>query len=149
MPFGSFAGVAVVGWMWYVVVYVWLCDLVSILRHSVTPVSHSGARCLRSLLEKWMGLHCCLISVSYSFVPMVHWMVCLFLWRVSSVACDAIRMVVAMALSHVRDGRLSRCRFVIVLAMRITLSVGNLCGLDSSASVGHWLNCFRIRRVWE
>ncbi len=135
--------------MWYVVVSVGFYDFVSILRQSVALVSHSGARCLRILLEKWMDLHCCLISVSYSFVPMVHWMVCRFLRRVSSVACEAIRMVVAMALSQVRGGRLSRCRFVIVLAMRSTLSVGSLSRLDSSASVGEWLNCVRSRCVWE
>ncbi len=66
---------AVVGWMWYVVVPFGVCVLVSIECQVVTPVSHSGARCLRSLLEKWMGLHYCLISVSYALVPMVHWMV--------------------------------------------------------------------------
>ena len=38
----------------------------------VTPVSHSGARCLRSLLEYWMGWHCCRTSVSYFLVPIVH-----------------------------------------------------------------------------
>ena len=58
-------------------------------------------------------------------------------------------MVVAMALSHVRGGRISRWRFVMVLARRSTLSVGSLSGLDSSASIGQWLNCVRIRCVWE
>ncbi len=52
MPFESFARVAVVGCMWYVVVPFGACVLVSIECQSVTPVSHSWARCLRSLLEK-------------------------------------------------------------------------------------------------
>ena len=51
MPFGSFDIVAGVGWMWYVVVPWGLCVLVMRECHCVTPVSHSGARCLRSLLE--------------------------------------------------------------------------------------------------
>ena len=51
MPLGSFAIVAGVGWMWYVVVPLGLCVLVMRECHWVTPVSHSGARCLRSLLE--------------------------------------------------------------------------------------------------
>ena len=122
--------------MWYVVVPFGLCVSVSIESQSITPVSHSGARCLSNLLEKWMGLQCCLISVSYSLVPMVHCMVFRFLCRVSSVACEAVRMVVAMVLLHVSGGRFSRCRFVMVLAMRSTRSVGNLSWLDSSASVG-------------
>ncbi len=96
-----------------------------------------------------MGLHFCLTSVSYSLVPMVHRMVCHFLWRVSSVACEATRMDVAMALSHVRGGRLSRCRLVMVLARQITWRVGNLSGLNYSTSVSQWLNCVRIRCVWE
>ena len=55
-------------------------------------------------------------------------------------AFDASLMVVEMALSLVRGGRLSKCRFVMVLAMRSTRSVGSFSGLDSSASVGQWLN---------
>ncbi len=78
ISFGSCASVAVVGWMWYVVVPLGVRVLVSIECQSVTPVSHSGAMCLRSLLEKWMGLHCCIISVSYALVPMMQWMVCRF-----------------------------------------------------------------------
>ena len=99
---------AVVGWMWYVVIPFGFCVFVSIVSQSVTPVSHSGARCLSSLLEKWMGLQCCLISVSYSLVPMEQLMLCLFWWRVSSMACEASLMVVEMALSLVRGGKLSR-----------------------------------------
>ena len=83
-----------------------------------------------------MGWHCCLISVSYSLVPMGQLMLCRFLWRMSSMACDASRMVVEMALSLVSGGRLSRCRFVMVLAMRSTRSVGSFRGLDSRASFG-------------
>ena len=64
-------------------------------------------------------------------------------------ACEASRMDVAMALSLIRGGRLSRRKFVMVLARRSTRSVGSLRGLDSSASVGQWLNCVRIRCVWE
>ena len=54
--------------------------------------------------------------------------------------CDASRMVVVMALSLVRGGRLSKCRFVMALAMRSTRSVGSFSGMDSSASFGQWLN---------
>ncbi len=39
-------------------------------------------------------------------------------------------MVVAIALLHVRGGRFSMCRFVMVLAMRSTRSVGTLSGLN-------------------
>ncbi len=51
IPFGSFAIVAGVGWMWYMVVPLGSCVLVIMEFHWVAPVSHSGARCLRSLLE--------------------------------------------------------------------------------------------------
>jgi hypothetical protein len=64
-------------------------------------------------------------------------------------ACEASCMDVAMALSLIRGGRLSRCRFVMVLARRSTRSVGSFSGLNSSASVGQWLNCDMIRCVWE
>ena len=75
-----------------------------------------------------MGRHCCLTSLSYSFEPMVPWMVCRFWCRLSSMACEACLMDAAIALSLVRGGRLSRDRFVIVLARRSTLSVGSLSG---------------------
>ena len=55
-------------------------------------------------------------------------------------ACEARLIVVEMALSLVRDGKLSRWRFVMLLARRSTRSVGSLSGLDSSASAGQWLN---------
>ena len=87
-----------------------------------------------------MGWRCCLLCVSYSLVPIEQVMLCLFWWRVSSVACEASLMVVEMAFSLVSGGRLSRCRLVMVLARRSTLSVGSFSGLDSSASVGQWLN---------
>ncbi len=61
--------------IWYVVVPFGVCVSMSIESQSVTPVSHSDTRGLNSLLEKWMGLQCCFISVSYSLVPMVHCMV--------------------------------------------------------------------------
>ena len=64
-------------------------------------------------------------------------------------ACEASHMDVAIALSLVRGERLSRDRFVIVLARRSTLSAGSLSGLDSRASFGQWLNCDRRRWVWE
>ncbi len=51
LPFGSFAIVAGVGWMWYVIVPSGSRVLVIREFHWVTPVSHSGARCLSSLLE--------------------------------------------------------------------------------------------------
>ena len=83
-----------------------------------------------------MGWHCCLIRVSYSLGPKVHWMLCRFWCRVSSMACEASRMDVAMALSLTRGGRLSRCRLVMVLAKRSTRRVGSFSGLASSAFVG-------------
>ncbi len=51
LPLRSFAIVAGAGWMWYVSIPSGLCVLVSREFHWVTPVSQSGARCLRSLLE--------------------------------------------------------------------------------------------------
>ena len=50
LPFGSFAIVAGVGWMWYVVFPLGSCVLVIREFHWATPVSQSGARWLRSLL---------------------------------------------------------------------------------------------------
>ena len=54
--------------------------------------------------------------------------------------CEARLIVVEMSLSLVRGGKLSRWRFVMVLARRSIRSVGSLSGLDYSASVGQWLN---------
>ncbi len=96
-----------------------------------------------------MGLLSCRTILSYSFVFMIHWMLCLFCRRVVSVACDAARSEVAMEFSRVNGGRFSSCRFGIVLAMRRILRVSSLRGLDSIASVGHWLNFVRMRCVWE
>ena len=87
-----------------------------------------------------MGWHCCLLWVSYSLVPIEQVMLSLFWWRASSVACEASLIVVEMAFSLVSGGRLSNCRFVMLLARRSTRSVGSFSGLDSSASVGQWLN---------
>jgi hypothetical protein len=50
-PFESFTIVAGVGWMRYVVVPLGSCVLVIREFHWMTLVSHSGARCLRCLLE--------------------------------------------------------------------------------------------------
>ncbi len=50
-PFGSFAITAGVAWMWYVEVPLGSCVLVIREFQLVTPVSHSGARCFKSLLE--------------------------------------------------------------------------------------------------
>ena len=74
---------------------------------------------------------------------------CLFCWRMSSTARDASRMVVEIALCLVRGGKLSSWRLVMALAMRSTRSVGSFSGLDSSASVGQWLNWVRSLCVWE
>ena len=51
LPFGSLAIVAGVGGMWYMVVPLGSVVLVIRAFHWVTPVSHSGARGLSSLLE--------------------------------------------------------------------------------------------------
>ncbi len=64
-------------------------------------------------------------------------------------ACEAARSEVAMKFSRVSGGIFSSCRFGIVLAMRSILRVDSLRGLDSIASVGQWLNCVRMRCVWE
>ncbi len=50
-PLGSLASITSVGWMWYVCVVLEVCFLVRIYSHVFVPVSQSGARCLRSLLE--------------------------------------------------------------------------------------------------
>ena len=51
LPLGSLASIASVGWMWYECVVLEVCFLVRISSHLHVPVSQSGARCLRSLLE--------------------------------------------------------------------------------------------------
>ena len=51
MPLGSLASITSVGWMWYVCVVLEVCFLVRISSHVLVPVSQSGARCLKSLLE--------------------------------------------------------------------------------------------------
>ena len=50
-PFGSLAIKAGVGWIWYVWVPSGSCVLVMSEFQCVTPVSHSGVRCFKSLLE--------------------------------------------------------------------------------------------------
>jgi hypothetical protein len=51
MPLGSLASITSVGWMWYVCIVLEVCFLGSISSYAHVPVSQSGARCLRSLLE--------------------------------------------------------------------------------------------------
>ncbi len=50
-PFGSFAIIAGVGWIWYVSVPSGFCILVISEFQWVAPVSHNGGRCFKSLLE--------------------------------------------------------------------------------------------------
>ena len=50
-PLGSFAITAGVGWIWYVYVPSGFCVLVMSEFQWVVPVSQSGARCFKSLLE--------------------------------------------------------------------------------------------------
>ncbi len=51
MPLSSLASITSVGWIWYVCVVLEVCFMVSISCHVIVPVSRSGARCLRSLLD--------------------------------------------------------------------------------------------------
>ena len=66
---GSLASMTLVGEMWYAAFRkaVW-CEVIS-LCHVNVFISHSGARCLRSLLEYSRSLELCLTSLSYSLVP--------------------------------------------------------------------------------
>ena len=110
-----------------------------------SPSSHRGARCLRNFLEYCIGLHCCRIILSNSFVP-----ICLcsderFSRRASSTALEASRMMVVMSLSWWRGGMRSYSRLGTLLANLRMQSVGILRGLDSSASCGQWLNWDRRR----
>ena len=75
--------------------------------------------------------------------------VCLFSIRVSSTARDAALKLSAMSLLWSSGGRLSSTSPRMLLARRSMRSVGSLSGLDSKASVGQWLNCVRMRMVWE
>jgi len=86
---GSLARMASVGCVWYVKVMGEVCLIVSRLFHLKTPVSQSRARCLRSLLEYLMGLHCRRRSASNSLALIVHCSICHFFIRASSTACDA------------------------------------------------------------
>ncbi len=68
--------------------------MVRMLLHLCMHVSHSGARCFRSVLEQFSGLQCCRTSLSYSFVPCWHWILRLLSSRVLYVAVDvALRML--------------------------------------------------------
>ena len=65
LPWGSLARMASVACMWYVKAVGEVCLMVSRMSHLYVPVSQSGARCLRRLLESLMGgLHCFRTSVS-------------------------------------------------------------------------------------
>ncbi len=96
------------------------------------PSSQRGVRCLRILLEYCMGLHCCRIILSCSFVPILPCIEAHFAWRVLSTSVDASRMLVVMALSWRRGGRPSNSSPDMRLASLSMRSVG----LDSSASLG-------------
>jgi len=106
------------------------------LCHVYVLVSHSGARCFRSLLEYSRGLQWCLISLSYSLAPGCPWSVLLIFCLVWSILCDADHMLVAMSLSWCRLGRLSNSNLGTVPARCRMRSVGRMRVLVPRASDG-------------
>ena len=86
-----------------------------------------------------MGLHCCRIILSCSFVPFCPCMEVRLVLRVSSTSVEASLMLVVISFSMRRDGSPSNCSPGMLLASRRMRSVGSLRGLDSSASCGQWL----------
>ena len=68
-PFDSLAQMTLVGWMWRAASLGFLCWAVMKVFPLKVFSSHRGARCLRSLLEYFRGLQCCLTSLSYAVVP--------------------------------------------------------------------------------
>ena len=121
--------------------------VVRIVFHLCVSTAHKEAKCLRSMFEYWSGLQFCRTSLSYSFVPCWHWIVCMLSIRMESVACEADLKLDAISFSRYSRGRLSRARPRMVLASLRVRSVGSLSGFDSRASVGQCPNWVRSRRV--
>ena len=95
-----------------------------------------------------MGLHCCRIILSCSLVPMLPCIEARCACRMLSAFVNASRVLVVMALSWQRGGRPSNSSPGMRLASLSMRSVGSFSGLDSSASLGQWLNCDRRRWTW-
>ena len=98
---------------------------------SVTPSSHTGARCFNSLSEKFSGRHWFLICLSYSFGGRFFGMLSRFLALVSSISLKAVRRLVAMWLGVCRMGMCSNFALVMFWTYDSTLSVGSLAWLAS------------------
>ncbi len=125
----------------------WCCIVIRLFQ-LFRPSSHRGARCLSILLEYCNGLHCFRTILSCSFVPTCPLIETRLAWRVLSTSVDASLMLVVMALSWRRGGRPSNYSHGMRLASLRMRSVGSFSGLDSSASLGQWLNCVRRRWIW-
>ena len=93
---------------------------------SVTPSSHSGARCFNILSEKFSGRHWFLISLSYSFGGRFFGMLWRCLALMSSVSCEALLRLVAMWLVVCRLGMCSSSAPDMFWMYDSTLSVGSL-----------------------
>ncbi len=144
-PFGSLAMSTFVGEMCRVYCsLVWCCIVMRVFQ-LFKPRSHRGTRCLS---EYCMGVHCCRTILSCSFVPMCPCIETRLAWRVLPTSVDASLMLVVMALYWLRGGRPSNSSPVTRLASLRMRSVGRFSGLDSSASLGQWLNCDRRRWTW-
>jgi hypothetical protein len=97
----------------------------------VTPSSHIGAKCLRSLSEKLSGRHWVLICLPYSFGGRFLGILSRCLALVSSISLDAFRRLVAMWLVVCRFGMCSNSALVMFWTYDRTLSVGSLARLAS------------------
>ena len=133
---GSLASMTLVGEMWYEAFGMVVWWEVIRLCHVNVFISHSGARCLRSVLEYSRSLQLCRTSLSYSFVPGCSCSVLRFSCLVWSIVLDAHRMMVAMSLYWCILGRFSNSNSNSVDARRRMRSVGSLRWLVSRASEG-------------
>ena len=93
---------------------------------SLTPSSHNGARCFRSLSEKLSGRHWSLIFLSYSFGGRFFGMLSRCLAMVSSISLEAARRLVAMWSGVCKLGMCYNSAPVMFWTYDRTGSVGNL-----------------------
>ncbi len=98
---------------------------------SMTPTSHNGARCFRSLSEKLSGRHWDLICLSYSLGGRLFGILCRWLALVSSISLEALLRLVDMWLGVCRLGMSYNSAPVMCRMYDSTLSVGNLAWLAS------------------
>ncbi len=98
---------------------------------SMTPTSHSGAMCFRSLSEKLSGRHWVLICLSYSLGGRFFGMICRWLALVSSISLEALLRLMAMWLGVCRLGMCSNYAPDMCRMYDSTLRVGSLAWLAS------------------